>query len=55
MVIQANITPEVLFWARDTAGWTIEDVVKKLNQKKVDIANHNRLGKRREQANIYPT
>ena len=37
MDIEANITPEVLFWARDTAGWTIEDVVKKLNQKKVDI------------------
>ena len=36
MVVQANITPEVLFWARDTAGWAIEDVVKKLNQKKVD-------------------
>ena len=36
MVIQANITPEVLFWARDTAGWTIEQIVKKLNQKKVD-------------------
>ena len=37
MDIEANITPKVLFWARDTAGWTIEDVVKKLNQKKVDI------------------
>ena len=36
MVVQANITPEVLFWARDTAGWTKEEVVKKLKQKKVD-------------------
>ena len=36
MVIQANITPEVLFWARDTAGWTIEEIVKKLKLKKVD-------------------
>lgn len=35
MKIIARITPEVLSWARDTAGFAREDIVKKLNQRTV--------------------
>ena len=38
MVIKAHITPEVLSWARDSAGYSVDEVVKKLNLKRVSSA-----------------
>lgn len=37
MRVKAQITPEVLQWARDSAGFSREDVVKKLRQKTVTV------------------
>lgn len=36
MSITANITPEVLCWARNTSGYSVDNVVEKLNQRRVN-------------------
>ena len=34
---QAQVTPQVLSWARESAGFTAAEIVKKMQQKKVDL------------------
>ncbi len=38
MSVRANITPEVLLWARDTAGYSVDEVATKLKRKSVTSA-----------------
>ena len=38
MSVKANITPKVLLWARDTAGYSVDEIAAKLNRKRVSSA-----------------
>lgn len=35
MVIKAQVTPEVLVWARESAGYSVEEIAAKISQKRV--------------------
>ena len=35
MSIKMKVTPQVLFWARDSSGYSVADIVKKFNQERI--------------------